>query len=110
MAKPAPLAEPQGPNHSPNENRDGVFDTPADAAPVAAPPLAPQAPRVEARSLRGTFAKSICSAHGLATRKDREACDDGVPCHCLSDCMGQADATIRYLELRRALMTTDENH
>ncbi|OEJ68214.1 hypothetical protein [Magnetovibrio blakemorei] len=107
MAKPAPLAEPQGPNHSPNENRDGVFNTPADAAPI---PARPQAPRVEARSLRGTFAKSICSAHGLATRKDREACDDGVPCHCLSECMNQADATIRYLELRRALMTTDENH
>lgn len=97
MAKPAPLAEPQGPNHSPNVKRDGIIEP-------------PQAPRIEARSLRGTFAKSICTAHGLATRKDREACDEGVPCHCLSDCMGQADATIRYLELRRALMTPDENH
>ena len=62
------------------------------------------APRVEARSLRGTFARSICAAHGLATMRERNACDDGVPCAKLSECMGQADATIRYLELRRRLL------
>jgi len=65
------------------------------------------APRVEARSLRGTFAKSICSAHRLAGIKDREACDDGVPCARLGDCMDQADATIRYLELRQRLVDED---
>ncbi len=66
------------------------------------------APRVETRSLRGTFAKSICSAHRLAGLQDREACDDGVPCQRLSECMDQADATIRYLELRKRLVDDDE--
>jgi len=65
------------------------------------------APRVEARSLRGTFAKSICSAHSLATMRERAACDDGVPCAKLNECMEQADATIRYLELRKKLMKDD---
>lgn len=65
------------------------------------------APRVEARSLRGTFAKSICSAHGLATLRERAACDDGVPCSKLSECMDQADATIRYLELRKQTFKDD---
>jgi len=96
MAKTAQQAVPQG-DQKVSEGRPSGFEE------------IPQrtAPRVEARSLRGTFAKSICSAHGLATIKARAACDDGVPCAQLSECMGQADATIRYLELRKKLLSDD---
>ncbi|HEY9081546.1 hypothetical protein [Magnetovibrio sp.] len=96
MAKTAQLAVPQGDQKIAEGKKSGFAENPHHTA-----------PRVEARSLRGTFAKSICSAHGLATLKDRDACDDGVPCAKLSECMGQADATIRYLELRKRLMEDD---
>ena len=96
MAKTAQQAVPQG-DQKVSEGRSSGFEEIPQ----------PTAPRVEARSLRGTFAKSICSAHGLATIRDRDACDDGVPCPKLSECMGQADATIRYLELRKKLLSED---
>ncbi len=96
MAKTAELAVPQG-NQKVSEGKlNRVEETPE-----------PTAPRVEARSLRGTFAKSICSAHSLATSRERSACDDGVPCEKLNECMEQADATIRYLELRKKLLQDD---
>ncbi len=59
-------------------------------------------PRVEARPLRGAFAKTICATSHLGSTKDREACDDGVPCARLAECLAQADETIRYLEMRRS--------
>ena len=59
--------------------------------------------RADARSLRGSFARSICRANDLATLKNRAACDDGVPCSRLSECLGQADKTIRYLTQRKAI-------
>jgi len=96
MAKTAQQAVPHGDQKVSEGKTSGFEENPQQAA-----------PRVEARSLRGTFAKSICSAHGLATIKDRDACDDGVPCSKLSECMGQADATIRYLELRKTLLKDD---
>ncbi|MEG3618638.1 hypothetical protein V5T82_09245 [Magnetovibrio sp. PR-2] len=96
MAKTAHKAVPQedenrseGYAHGPKEGPDG------------------SAPRVETHSLRGTFAKSICRAHGLATLKQRAACEEGVPCEQLSECMDQADATVRYLDLRKRLLGTD---
>lgn len=96
MAKTATMAVPNGGQNAPEGRKNRVIETPERAA-----------PRVEARSLRGTFAKSICSAHGLATIRERAACDDGVPCTRLSECMDQADATIRYLDLRRKLLADD---
>ena len=60
-------------------------------------------PDVGALSLRATFARSICKSHGMATQFERNACADGVPCQKLSQCTKEADATIRYLELRRTL-------
>lgn len=93
MVKTAQQAVPYGDQKDSEGKKSGLVESPQ-----------PTAPRVEARSLRGTFAKSICTAHGLATIKDREACDDGVPCSRLSECMGQADVTIRYLDLRKKLL------
>lgn len=92
MAKTATQAVPQGDHLSPEGRNNRIEKNPNQAA-----------PRVEARSLRGTFAKSICTANGLATFRERTACDDGVPCAKLSQCMKEADATIRYLELRKKL-------
>lgn len=62
--------------------------------------------RDDARSLRGYFARSICRANDLANTTEREACADGVPCAKLCECMRQADATLRYLEQRKALHRT----
>ena len=92
MAKTATQAVPHGEPIGPEGRNNRVEKNPDQAA-----------PRVEARSLRGTFAKSICSANGMATFRERTACDDGVPCQRLSQCMKEADATIRYLELRKQL-------
>ena len=55
------------------------------------------------QNIRGAFARSICRANDFATLKDRAACDDGVPCTRLSQCLGQADVTLRYLEQRKTL-------
>jgi len=96
MAKTAPQAVPQRDQKSPEGRKNRIKESPELAA-----------PRVEARSLRGTFAKSICTAHGLGTVHERDACNDGVPCSKLSECMAQADATIRYLELRKKLLEDD---
>ena len=96
MAKTAQKAVPQE-----NENRSEGYAHGHEEGPETS------APRVEAHSLRGTFAKSICRAHGLATMKQRAACDEGVPCSRLSECMDQADATVRYLDLRKRLLDTD---
>lgn len=96
MAKTATKAVPQGGLNAPEGRKNRISEIPERVA-----------PRVEARSLRGTFAKSICSAHGLGTSRDRSACDEGVPCSKLSECMAQADATIRYLDLRRKLLADD---
>lgn len=96
MAKTAQMAVPQGDQKAP-EGRNNRIDKNSEQA----------APRIEAHSLRGTFAKSICTAHGLATMDERAACDDGVPCTRLSECMEQADATIRYLDLRKKLLEDD---
>jgi len=92
MVNTATKAVPQGGQFGPEGKNNRTNECPEQAA-----------PRVEARSLRGTFAKSICSANGMATLRDRTACDDGVPCEKLSQCMKEADATIRYLELRKKL-------
>ncbi|MCW8916274.1 MAG: hypothetical protein OQK24_10550 [Magnetovibrio sp.] len=94
MPKTAHKAVPQGEQNIPEGNEHGFTEEPVHSA-----------PRVEARSLRGTFAKSICTAHGLATSKERAACDEGVPCERLSECMEQADATVRYLDLRKRLLS-----
>lgn len=96
MVKTAHQAVPQGDQNDPEGKQNGRTESPDSTA-----------PRVEARSLRGTFAKSICTAHGLATMREREACDDGVPCSKLSECMEHADATIRYLDLRKRLLSDD---
>lgn len=52
---------------------------------------------MEARMLRGTFARSVCAANAMAELEERAACDDGVPCPRLSACLEQADSIIRYL-------------
>lgn len=90
MAKTAVRAVPNGDQKAPEGRKNRIEKNPAKAE-----------PRVEARSLQGTFAKSICKAHDLATMKEREACEDGVPCSKLPECMGYADGAIRYLEKRK---------
>ncbi|MBL4613988.1 MAG: hypothetical protein JKY27_03830 [Magnetovibrio sp.] len=90
MSKLANRAAPQRDQDTPEGRKNRVTDRPEQIV-----------PHVQTRSLRGTFAKSICSAHDLATDSDRAACDDGVPCSKLPECMDQADAAIRYLDLRK---------
>ena len=92
MAKTAAWAVPDGEQKAPEGRKSRETHNPAEAE-----------TRAEARSLRGAFARSICLANHLATLKDRAACDDGVPCFRLSECLGQADTAIRYLEQRKTL-------
>ena len=92
MSKTAAWAVPDGEQKAPEGRKNRELNNPAEAI-----------TRADARSLRGTFARSICRANDLATTKDRSACDDGVPCERLSECLGQADITIRYLDQRKAL-------
>ena len=92
MIETAAWAVPDGEQKAPEGRKSRESNNPAEAD-----------SRVEARSLRGAFARSICRANDLATIKDRAACDDGVPCARLSQCLGQADITLRYLDQRKAL-------
>ena len=92
MSKTAMQAVPGGEQKAPEGRKNREINNPVEAK-----------PRADARSLRGSFARSICRANELATSKDRSACDDGVPCSRLSECLGQADITIRYLDQRKAL-------
>ena len=55
------------------------------------------------KSVRGIFARSLCAAHHLGSVAERDACDDGVPCTKLSDCLSLADNTLVYLEYRHRL-------
>jgi len=57
--------------------------------------------RAEPKSLRWMFAQSICKANNIATKKERSACNDGVPCTKLHNCTELADTTIRYLDSRK---------
>lgn len=92
MSKTAAWAVPDGEQKAPEGRKSREINNPAEAD-----------TRVDARSLRGTFARSICRANDFGTIKDRAACDDGVPCSRLSQCLGQADVTLRYLDQRKAL-------
>lgn len=92
MSEAAKLAVPDGEMKAPEGRKSRESNNPAEAD-----------TRVSTRSLRGPFARSICMANDLATLKDRSACDDGVPCSRLSECLRQADITIRYLDQRKAL-------
>ncbi len=58
---------------------------------------------LEGKSVRSVFARSLCTAHHLGSVADRDACDDGVPCTKLSDCLALADKTLVYLEYRHRL-------
>ncbi len=58
---------------------------------------------LEGKSIRSVFARSLCAAHHMGTVVDRDACDDGVPCTKLSDCLALADKTLVYLEYRHRL-------
>lgn len=53
--------------------------------------------------MRGIFARSLCSAHHIATMEERQACDDGTPCQRMGECVGMADRTLMYLEYRNRL-------
>jgi len=92
MAKTAVWAVPDGKPKAPEGRKSRETHNPVEVE-----------TRADARALRGSFARSICQANDLATLKDRAACDDGVPCPRLSECLGQADSTIRYLEQRKAM-------
>lgn len=92
MAKTAAQAVLGGEQKAPEGRKNREINNPIEAE-----------SRADARSLRGAFARSICQANDLGSMKDRAACDDGVPCSRLSECLGQADTTIRYLEQRKAL-------
>ena len=96
MAKTAAWAVPDGEQKAPEgrQNRDTKNDNPVEAD-----------SRAQARSIRGAFARSICRANHLGTLKEQAACEDGVPCPKLSQCLGHADATIRYLDSRKAQKT-----
>jgi len=90
MAKTAGWAVPDGNQKAPEGSTSRETNNPAEAE-----------TRAGVRSLRGIFARSICRANELASIQDRAACDDGVPCPRLSECLAQADMTIRYLERRK---------
>lgn len=96
MAKTAAWAVPDGEQKAPEgrKSRDAHKNNPVEAE-----------TRAETRSVRGAFARSICRANHLGSLKEQAACDDGVPCSKLSQCLGHADATIRYLDSRKK--TTD---
>lgn len=87
MANPAHKAVPGGEQKAPEGRQNRVTKNP-DEAEIS----------TDTRSLRGTFAKSLCKAHDLGNQHEREACQDGVPCTKLPECMGIADKTLRYLE------------
>lgn len=65
-------------------------------------PATPQPP-LEVRTIRRTFARSLCSAHHMATFAERETCNDGIPCTKSADCLSLADKTLAYLEYRNRL-------
>lgn len=92
MAKTAAWAVPDGEQKAPEGRQNRELNNPDEAE-----------TRADARSIRGAFARSICTANHFATMKERAACDDGVPCSRLSQCLGQADITIRYLDQRKTL-------
>ncbi len=94
MPKTAIRAVPGGEQKAPEGRKSREFNNLAEAE-----------TRADARSLRGTFARSICRSNDLADTNARAACDDGVPCSRLSQCLEQADVTIRYLNQRKALAT-----
>ncbi|MCK5444614.1 MAG: hypothetical protein KAI73_03270 [Rhodospirillaceae bacterium] len=77
-----------------------------EAAELDQNPIAP-APPLEARTIRHSFARSLCSAHHMATLSERETCDDGVPCTKLGDCSDMADKTLAYLQYRNRLPKED---
>ena len=93
MAKTAEWAVPGGEQKAPEGRKSQEPNTLTEAKNSA-----------DARSLRGAFARSICRANDLATIKSRAACDDGVPCTRLSECLRQADGTLRYLQQRKTLL------
>ena len=92
MAKTAEWAVPDGEQKAPEGRKSQEHNNLTEAKNPA-----------DARSLRGAFARSICRANDLATIKSRAACDDGVPCSRLSECLGQADSTLRYLQQRKTM-------
>ena len=92
MSKTAVWAVPGGEQKAPEGRKSRESNNPVEAD-----------TRADARSLRGSFARSICRANDFATTSDRAACDDGVPCQRLSECLGQADVTLRYLSQRKTL-------
>ncbi|MDH5771894.1 MAG: hypothetical protein OEY84_02045 [Rhodospirillaceae bacterium] len=55
------------------------------------------------QSIRGVFARSLCTAHHMGSIAERSACDDGVPCTKLANCLAMADKTLVYLEYRHRL-------
>lgn len=92
MPKTAVCAVPDGEQKAPEGRQNREHNNPVEAK-----------TRADARSLRGSFARSICRSNDFATLKERAACDDGVPCSRLSLCLRQADATLRYLDNRKHL-------
>jgi len=58
---------------------------------------------LEGQSIRGVFARSLCTAHHMGSIAERSACDDGVPCTKLANCLAMADKTLVYLEYRHRL-------
>ncbi|MDH3335164.1 MAG: hypothetical protein OEL50_00845 [Rhodospirillaceae bacterium] len=58
---------------------------------------------LEGQSIRGVFARSLCTAHHMGSIAERDACDDGVPCTKLANCLAMADKTLVYLEYRHRL-------
>lgn len=49
-----------------------------------------------------SFARSICKANTIASLKERDCCEDGVPCVKLHECTQQAEKTVRYIENRKS--------
>ena len=62
---------------------------------------------LEGQTIRGVFARSLCAAHHMGTVTERDACDDGVPCTKLANCLDMADKTLVYLEYRHRLPKDD---
>jgi len=91
MVEPTAQVVPSGEQESPEGKYNRVEKTPNQAALIT-----------DAHPLRGTFAKSLCKAHRLGTPQERSTCYDGVPCLKLSQCLQLADATLTFLEVRKA--------
>lgn len=92
MAKTAAWAVPDGEQKAPEGRKNRELNNPDQAETCTS-----------THSIRGAFARSICRANDFGTSRDQAACDDGVPCSRLSQCLGQADITLRYLDQRKAL-------